>query len=157
MQKLDFKQEYDITKIGEVLETLEKKDIIATAHKENIDKQKILNFTKSELFKEIRNAKKVFKEEPFYINIEADKIYENGVKDNILVQGIIDLYFINEKDELILVDYKTDYVPNNDENYLIDKYSKQLELYKTALEQALNKSVAEVYIYSTFLDKSIKI
>ena len=44
-----------------------------------------------------------------------------------------------------------------DEKYLVDKYSKQLELYKTALEQALKKSVSKVYIYSTFLDKSIKI
>ena len=125
MQKLDFNEEYDIKKIDNLLETLEYKEIIPTAHKENIDKQKILNFTRSELFKEIKNAKEIFKEEPFYINIEADKIYQNGVKDNILVQGIIDLYFINEKGELILVDYKTDYVPNNDENYLKEKYSKQ--------------------------------
>jgi len=157
MQRLDFKQEYDIKKIEEMLEMLEQKEIILPAHKESIDKQKILNFTKNELFAEIKKAKQVFKEEPFYINIEADKIYQNGVKDNILVQGIIDLYFINDKDELILADYKTDYVPNNDEKYLVDKYSKQLELYKTALEQALKKSVSKVYIYSTFLDKSIKI
>jgi len=157
MQKLDFKQEYNIKKIEELLEKLEQKEIILCVHKESIDKQKILNFTNSKLFKEIKNAKCVFKEEPFYINIEADKIYQNGVKDNILVQGIIDLYFINEKDEIILVDYKTDYVPSNDENYLKEKYSKQLELYKMALEQALKKEVSKVYIYSTYLNKEIEI
>jgi len=155
MQRLDFKREYDMKKIEELLEMLKAKQIILHAHKESIDKQKILNFTQSELFKEIRNAKQVFKEEPFYINIEADKIYKNGVKESVLVQGIIDLYYINEKDEIVLVDYKTDYVQSNDENYLIEKYRKQLELYKTALEQALKRKVSKVYIYSTYLDKKI--
>ena len=30
------------------------------------------------------------------------------VKDNIVVQGMIDLYYINQNDEVVLVDYKTD-------------------------------------------------
>ena len=32
------------------------------------------------------------------------------LEEKILVQGIIDLYYINQQDELILVDFKTDYV-----------------------------------------------
>ena len=59
--------------------------------------------------------------------------------------------------QVILVDYKTDFVPENDENNLKDKYITQLTLYKRALEQALGKKVNETYIYSTFLGKKIKI
>jgi len=73
------------------------------------------------------------------------------------VQGIVDLYYINKNDEVILVDYKTDYVQNNNEQELIDKYKEQLNIYKRALEQALNKKVKEVYLYSIYLDKEIKI
>ena len=46
-------------------------------------------------------------------------------------------YYINKNDELVLVDYKTDYVPENDETSLKDKYTSQLEIYKRALEYRL--------------------
>ena len=38
---------------------------------------------------------------------------------------------------------------------LIDKYQIQLKLYRQTLEQALNRKVDKVYIYSTYLDKEI--
>ena len=95
------------------------------------------------------------REKPFYINIPAKDIYDKNVDEKILVQGIIDLYYINEKGELILVDFKTDYVPNKEEKILIDKYKVQLNLYKTALESALERKVNRTYIYSTYLDKEI--
>ena len=63
------------------------------------------------------------------------------------------MFYINEQDELILVDYKTDYV--KDEEELLEKYNKQLELYEMALEQSLNKKVSKKYIYSTHLNKEI--
>ena len=65
------------------------------------------------------------------------------------------MYYINKNDELVLVDYKTDYVENKDEQMLIDKYQIQLKLYRQTLEQALNRKVDKVYIYSTYLDKEI--
>ena len=58
---------------------------------------------------------------------------------------------------MILLDYKTDYVENKNENVLKEKYKVQLELYKKALEEALNKKVDRIYIYSTYLDKEIEI
>ena len=105
----------------------------------------------------MRNAKQVEKEKPFYINIPASEVYNEQVEENILVQGIIDLYYINENDELVLVDYKTDYVEAGKEKDLISKYSKQLDLYKQALESALHRKVDRVYIYSVFLEKEIEI
>jgi len=74
-----------------------------------------------------------------------------------LVQGIIDLYYINQKNELVLLDYKTDYVENGKEKELKNKYLEQLKIYKQALEQALQRKVDKVYIYSTYLDKEILI
>ena len=55
----------------------------------------------------------------------------------------------------MLVDYKTDYVEKGKEEELLHKYNKQLELYKNALEEALNKKVNKVYIYSVYLEKEI--
>ena len=157
MQKLDFKQNYTIEKIEELLEELEQKGIIATKQKEAVPKQKILAFAQSQLFKEIGRAKKIYKEQPFYINIPVKELYESKSNENILVQGIIDLYYITENEEIILVDYKTDYVPENKASYLKEKYQSQLNLYKRALEQALGKKVTRAYIYSTYLNDSIEV
>ena len=156
MQKLDFKQKYTIEKIEELMENLQQREIINEKQKIAVPKQKILAFTQSEMFKEISKAKAVYKEQPFYINIPVKEIYGIESEENILVQGIIDLYYISENNEIVLVDYKTDYVPEKNENYLIEKYKEQLNLYKRAIEQALGKKVDKIYIYSTYLGKKIK-
>ena len=155
MQKLNPKEEYSIEKIEELLENLLANKIITEAQKEAVDKTKILKFTFSNIFKQMKNAKEIYKENPFFINIPAKEMYETEAEDSILVQGIIDLYFINENNKLILVDYKTDYVPEKNEEYLIEKYEGQLKIYTRALEEALNKKVDEIYIYSTYLNKEI--
>ena len=67
------------------------------------------------------------------------------------------MYYINNAGELVLVDFKTDYVENRDAGILIDKYKVQLDLYKRALIQALGRNVDKVYIYSTYLDKEIEV
>ena len=157
LQKLDYKQEYDLEKIKNFLQTLCERKIISQNELDNINPYKILEFTKSEIYKECKNAKELYKERPFYINIPASEIYNEDTESEILVQGIIDLYYINENDELVLVDYKTDYVEKSNENELIKKYEKQLELYQRALELATKKKVSKKYIYSVYLGKSLKI
>ena len=106
----------------------------------------------------MQKSKIVQKEKAFYINIPINQIYkEADLQGDILVQGIIDLYFIDEDDKLVLLDYKTDYVEHGKEDRLIEKYRVQLDLYKSALEEALKRKVDEAYIYSTYLEKLIEI
>ena len=156
MQKLDVKkQEYNIEEIKELVEKLVTKKIITQQEANVINLNKILQFTKSNIWKEITKSQTVKQEKPFYINIPAKEIYNKNVEEKILVQGIIDLYYINQKGELILVDFKTDYVPDRQEDILINKYKTQLYLYKKALEISLEKKVDKTYIYSTYLEKEI--
>lgn len=156
MQHLNEKVEYNLEKIKELVEELERKEIITSKEKENINLYKILEFTKSNIWKEMKKAKKVYKERPFFINIPAKEIYKEEIEEKILIQGIIDLYYINENDEIILVDYKTDYVERGKEQKLIEKYKKQLELYCKAIEEANKKQVSRIYIYSVYLGREIE-
>lgn len=156
LQKLNEKQEYALQEIKDLINELELKQIITNKEARSISTYKILAFTKSTIWKELRKAKTVEKEKPFYINIPAKEIYNQEIEEDILVQGIIDLYYINGNDELVLVDYKTDYVEKGKEEELLNKYRKQLDLYKRALESALNRKVDKVYIYSVYLEKEIK-
>ena len=151
MQKLNPKVEYTLEKIEHILEELVLKNIITVNEKEAVNIEKIYKFTKSKIWEELKEALVVEKEKPFYINIPAKDICKTSIEEDILVQGIIDLYYINKNNELVLVDYKTDYIQNEEE--LIKKYKEQLDIYKTALEEAMQQKVDRVYIYSTFLDK----
>lgn len=158
LQKMRETEEYNLEKITELIEGLKDKEIITEIEAQNIDKEKLLEYTNSQLWTELKQAKEIHKEHPFYINIKASRIYNQINKEDdedILVQGVIDLFFIDKDDNLILVDYKTDYVQN--ENELIEKYKGQLDLYKEALEQSLDKKVDRMCIYSVYLNKLIEI
>ena len=155
LQKLDLKRNYNMSDIVDLINKLEYQNIITNQERKSININKIKNFVDSEFAERIRNAKFIEKEKPFYTYVKAKDIYNNSSEENILVQGIIDLYFIEKNGNVVLVDYKTDYVTN--ENELIEKYKTQLELYKNALEKSLNKKIKDTFIYSVYLGKEIKI
>ena len=158
MQKLDLsKTIYTYDDVKQLVAELEAKKIITSKEAEAININKIYQFTKSQIWKEMIRAKEVQREKPFYINIPAKEIYNEDIEEKILVQGIIDLYYITQNDELILVDFKTDFVEDRDEKNLIEKYKTQLDLYKRALESSTGQKVDRVYIYSTYLEKDIMI
>ena len=152
IQQLDEKKEYTYEDIKNMIEEMKSKNIFTEKEAESIDMDKILQYTKSEIWKELKEAKKVYKEKPFYINIPAKEIdIDNNSDDNILVQGIIDLYYITKDDKLVLVDYKTDYIKKGEEQKLIERYKVQMELYEKALTKALNRKVDKKIIYSVTL------
>jgi ATP-dependent helicase/nuclease subunit A len=84
--------------------------------------------------------------------IRPNAVEKSG--DTVLIQGIIDAYFI-EDGKIVILDYKTDRI--RDEQKLIKHYVLQLELYKKAVEQILGKEVKEMVIYSVELGKSINV
>ncbi len=149
VQRLDEKKEYTKENIEEFVENLYTKGIISEIEKNAVNRNVLYEYTNSALWKELKKAKEIHKEQLFYINLPANTIYKEAAeKENILVQGIIDLYYIDENDKLILVDFKTDYIRKGEEYKLEEKYKIQLELYKKALEEALNKKVDKAMIYA---------
>ena len=91
------------------------------------------------------------KERPFTLKMDM-------MGEEVLVQGIIDCYFFEEKPEkegeyqIILLDYKSNWIDRrlpleDEENRLRREYSRQLEIYKTALEEGEMWGVCEVYLY----------
>ena len=89
------------------------------------------------------------------LGVDAKEIYDGEQeRELILVQGIIDAYF-EEEGELVVLDYKTDQI--YDENELAEKYHAQLDYYARALEQMSGKKVKEKIIYSFTMRKEISI
>ena len=157
LQKINFKKRYNMEKLQELKQELISKKIITKTESDYIDINKIYRFLNSDIAEKIYNSKIIEQEKAFCIKLLANEIFENATNETILVQGIIDLYFVTADDKVILLDYKTDYVNPNKENILIQKYKNQLNIYKKAIESSLNKNVDEVYIYSLYLNKAIKV
>ena len=173
MKNLDFSKDYSLDDIKSLIDDLEAREIITSKEKEAINPWIIFKFTKSNIWSELKVAKEYHKEEAFYINVPAKDVMKTDLDENILVQGIIDLYYITKEDELVLLDYKTDFVPQKEpvpmeqetkithpneksaEEMLIERHKPQLMLYKEALESGLNRKVDRVWIYSTGLGKEI--
>ena len=125
---------------------------------ESVRVRDIWNFGESSLGQRMKAAsekKLLFREQPFVIARKASELEpEWQCEEDVLVQGIIDAYFI-EAEEIVLVDYKTDFVKRGEEQKLIDRYRVQLEDYAQALERMTGRKVKERYIYSFTLGKEI--
>ena len=157
MQKLNTNETYTLESVKNLINNLVLANIITQEEADSINAYKILNFTNTEIWHEMKDAKAIFREKPFYMNVLAKDVLDTNSDESILVQGIIDLYYINNVGNIVLVDYKTDFVENGQEGMLIQKYRKQLEVYKDALEDATGRKVEKMYIYSTYLDKQLKL
>ena len=157
MKNLDFNKDYELQDVKELINSLVDKEIITLKEANSANPYQILKFTKSDIWQDLKQAKEYHKEEPFYINVPLKEIEDIEAEENILAQGIIDLYYIDKDDKLVLLDYKTDFVKEGEEEVLIKRHTPQLLLYKNALENALNRKVDRIYIYSTVLSKKIEI
>lgn len=96
------------------------------------------------------------REQQFVIGIPAREMDIADSDERILIQGIIDAY-LEEEGQLVLVDYKTDFIREGEESILRDRYGIQMEYYRRALEQITGKKVKEAIIYSFALRKEVVI
>ena len=121
-----------------------------------VQAEKIVQFINSNVGARMKEAQKkglLYKEQPFMLGVDANKIKkEYPSEELVLVQGIIDAYF-EEEGELVLVDYKTDRVDSASD--LVQRYQLQLEYYAQALERLKRKPVKERILYSLHLGKYI--
>ncbi len=158
LELINLQRVYDREDLNKELE------LLALANKLNsrdIDKLKldyIMGFILSDVANRMREAEKenkLYKEKQFVMGIKASEVLGSiDSEELILIQGIIDVFF-EENGELVLLDYKSDIV--TDEMQLVHRYKVQLQYYKRALEQMLNKKVKEMIIYSLPLGKEIRI
>ena len=97
----------------------------------------------------------LFREQPFVMQVPAREL-DISLPDSetVLVQGIIDAFFL-EGDDIILLDYKTDRAVT--EKDLADRYRVQLDYYARALEKIFHRKVTEKLIYSFSLSRVIRL
>lgn len=115
---------------------------------DSADREKLLKFFDTDLAHRMQASAKVCREVPFEFAADSKEVYGfDG--DEVIVQGIIDCYF-EEDGEIVLLDFKTDYYKQGEHEVLADKYGVQLDNYARAVEIITKKRVKEKYLYLFF-------
>jgi ATP-dependent helicase/nuclease subunit A len=151
LQHLDFGGDISEKGIRGQTDGMVAAELLTEVQVQNVNNRKLLNFMQSALGNRMINAEKLYREVPFTMEVECSEVFGNLQKkgfeeETIVLQGIIDCYF-EEAGKLVLVDYKTDYVPEGDTEQLKEKYRTQIEYYERALKQITGKEIAGKYIY----------
>ncbi len=100
---------------------------------------------------------RLFLEQPFVMSLPASRIWEVDEEEEVLLQGIMDVFW-EEEDGLVLLDYKTDRVTSAKE--LIRRYREQLLCYGEALDRRYagrGLKVKEILIYSFSLHEIVRL
>lgn len=113
--------------------------------------KKLAQMAQSEIVEKMRNAQYVEKEKAFIYLAKASLVDPSyPEEEEILVQGVIDNFFVDDEG-ITIIDYKTDYVDcqniEQSKQKIKARYEKQLALYARALEDITKISVAHQYIY----------
>lgn len=137
---------------------------------ELLRRDELLAFSNSRLFGEIKKARRIYREQRFNIYLPADKfttdetIARELCGERILVQGVIDLFFTDADDRLVLCDYKTDRLSYRElsshalaARKLRAAHAEQLSYYAAALEAIAGHHPDRVLIYSLALGDTVEV
>ena len=122
----------------------------------------VAGFFASELGQRMIRAEKLYREQPFQIEIGAD-VYDASLDEKygdekVILQGVIDCFFEREDGGVVLVDYKTDRCSTDAQAAkIVEKYAIQLRLYTDAIERITGKIVAERYLFLFSVNREISV
>ncbi|HAU5188098.1 TPA: helicase-exonuclease AddAB subunit AddA [Clostridioides difficile] len=165
MEVLDLKNVSNVNDIKSQIRGFVSKGIITEKQASIVNPYKIYKFFESNIGKRMLNAELINREKSIYaqVNMKDIYIYEKLInnddkklydEESVMLRGIVDAYF-EEDNQIVLVDYKTDFVNEENINQIIEKYKKQLDLYADIIETLTGKSVKEKCIYLFGVDEAV--
>lgn len=129
----------------------------------------IERFLAGSFYQRIKRADRLWREFRFNLQLDAASFTENDALreklrgEKLLVQGVIDGFF-TEGEDIVLFDYKTDYLtpqemadPEKATKKLTERHAQQLCYYRMALERIFSRKVDQVYIYSLPLGSEVRV
>lgn len=159
MQHIDYKRTDSTEDIEEQLNKLVLCGVISNRQKGIVSSEEIFTFFNDSLGQRLKKSTNVMREFDFYMEVPAetiDKLLDDADKsETVLLQGIADCFFY-EDDGVVLIDYKTDFVTEENVYSRAEKYREQVEYYTAGLESVLECPIKERYLYFLHIGKAVK-
>lgn len=146
MQFIDFARTETLSDIEDEITRIEKLGLLSERQAKAADRKSILSFFSSDIGKRIKSADMVHRELRFSLLCPADEFFEGAEGENVLLQGIVDCC-IEERGELTIIDYKTDYVTPETLPEAIEHYKRQVTAYAYAMSRIFKKPVRGCLLY----------
>ena len=157
MQHLNIRESLTVDNIKFQMEEMIDKKLLSEKEKEVVDVEMLHNFFLTDIGRRMKASNYVKRESSFVIKKNAHEIMPSlDRNDIILIQGIIDCYFY-EDDQVVIIDYKTDEIIGGDTEAAKNEYSTQILSYKEAVEKITGKTVRACYLYLFDIGQAIEI
>ena len=140
--------------VNACLKELTDRGTLTKKEAEGIYAANIVDFFSKGLGSRMLASPRVERELAFNHRVKANSVFDADTDETLLLQGIIDCCFI-EGGEWVLIDYKTDYVPKGGAKEVAMSHTKQLRLYKSALEELTGIPVKECWIHLLSTGESV--
>lgn len=154
---------YDDSRIQQLLDSLQQRDLLTNEQVQSIDQEGIAAFFSTSIGQKLRKADWVKREVSFSMVLPVKEVYSHidAEGEPVLIQGMIDCLFETDG-KLYLLDYKTDRVQGRFTDgleaavpILKKRYETQIALYAKAVERLTNRTLEEKILY--FFDGNIEI
>ena len=163
LQKIELEKTVTIETIEQTISNLVTDNLLEKNIAEEIEISAIGNFFASDIGKLfLKNPQLVKREVPFSMLMPVNELFpdvKTSIAADVLIHGIIDAY-VQTDEEVILLDYKTDFVEQGDiqrKNELVSRYKGQLKLYAVALEKELGQKVTHKYLYLLGINELVEV
>ena len=155
MEKTDFSKSTP-SELNAQLDDMLAKGYITQKEYDAVNIDDIIKFVNSSLGQKVlENYNRFYREYSFKYTMKASEIYGGTCDDHIIVQGIIDAFYIDNDGKIVIIDYKTDKITENEQK-TAEKYREQLKYYSIAIEKILKMPVKDAYIYLFETGNAIK-
>lgn len=154
---------YDDSRIQQLLDSLQQRDLLTNEQVQSIDQEGITAFFSTSIGQKLQKADWVKREVSFSMVLPVKEVYSHidAEGEPVLIQGMIDCLFETDG-KLYLLDYKTDRVQGRYTGGLEEaapilkkRYETQIALYAKAVERLTNRTLEEKILY--FFDGNLEI
>ena len=156
LQHISFSACTDLVSIRNEVSRLAKLGYITEEQQQWVDARKIANFFSTDLGKKLISGDHVLREFKFSILDDGANYAPELAGEKILLQGVVDCALV-EPDGITVIDFKTDYVTEDNVSDRAEHYRLQVQTYADALQRIYQQPVKKALLYFFHLNRFISV
>lgn len=158
MQYLEISPHMDcsVEAIQRKMTQLEAENKLTSAQCQVIPAESVVAFLESEWGQAARKSAYCQQEFKFSLLVEGE-FFGIDTKESLLLQGVVDCFYENEQGELVILDFKSDKIPEGSLEKKAEEHQNQMITYGRALAEITGKPVAQKILWFFTLDQGVEV